>query len=71
LKDFFTLTVSPYWHKAFPYLVSYNRFVELMPWCLMLLHAAGGVSSLPLLMRIKSSNTWLLGAKIPSGGILV
>jgi hypothetical protein len=36
-KDFYTLTVQPYWHKAFPNLVSYNRFVELMPWCLMLL----------------------------------
>lgn len=36
-KDFYTLTVQPYWRKAFPYLVSYNRFVELMPWCLMLL----------------------------------
>ncbi|MBE9020890.1 IS982 family transposase [Chroococcidiopsidales cyanobacterium LEGE 13417] len=36
-KDFYTLTVQPYWRKAFPHLVSYNRFVELMPWCLMLL----------------------------------
>ncbi|KAM3111691.1 IS982 family transposase [Phormidesmis sp. 146-33] len=36
-KDFYTLTVLPYWRKAFPNLVSYTRFVELMPWCLMLL----------------------------------
>jgi Transposase DDE domain len=36
-KDFYTLTVLPHWKKAFPNLVSYNRFVELMPWCLMLL----------------------------------
>ncbi len=36
-KDFYTLTVLPYWRKAFPQLVSYNRFVELMPWSLMLL----------------------------------
>lgn len=36
-KDFYRLTVLPYWRKAFPHLVSYNRFVELMPWCLRLL----------------------------------
>jgi hypothetical protein len=36
-KDFYTLTVLPHWRQAFPRLVSYNRFVELMPWCLMLL----------------------------------
>lgn len=36
-KDFYTLCVLPHWSKAFPRLVSYNRFVELMPWCLMLL----------------------------------
>lgn len=36
-KDFYTLTVLPHWRKAFPNLVSYNRFVELMPWCMMLL----------------------------------
>lgn len=36
-KDFYTLCVVPHWHKAFPHLVSYNRFVELMPWTLMLL----------------------------------
>ena len=36
-KDFYTLTVLPHWRKAFPSLVSYSRFVELMPWCLMLL----------------------------------
>lgn len=36
-KDFYTLTVQPHWRKAFPRLVSYTRFVELMPWCLMLL----------------------------------
>lgn len=36
-KDFYTLTVLPHWRKGFPNLVSYSRFVELMPWCLMLL----------------------------------
>jgi len=36
-KDFYTLQVLPHWHSAFPNLVSYNRFVELMPWSLMLL----------------------------------
>jgi hypothetical protein len=36
-KDFYTLTVLPHWRKAFPNLVSYNRFVELMPWCMLLL----------------------------------
>ncbi len=36
-KDFYTLTVLPHWRKAYPTLVSYNHFVELMPWCLMLL----------------------------------
>jgi hypothetical protein len=36
-KDFYTLTVLLYWRKAFSNLVSYTRFVELMPWCLMLL----------------------------------
>jgi hypothetical protein len=36
-KDFYTLCVIPHWRKAFPNLVSYNRFVELMPWTLMLL----------------------------------
>lgn len=36
-KDFYTLCVLPHWKSAFPRLVSYNRFVELMPWCLMLL----------------------------------
>lgn len=36
-KDFYTLCVSPHWRNAFPHLVSYTRFVELMPWCLMLL----------------------------------
>ncbi|MFM7450292.1 MAG: hypothetical protein ACKO24_17055 [Leptolyngbyaceae cyanobacterium] len=29
-KDFYTLTVLPYWRKAFPNLVSYTRFVKLM-----------------------------------------
>jgi hypothetical protein len=37
LKAFYTLCVRPHWHHAFPNLVSYTRFVELMPWCLMLL----------------------------------
>ncbi len=36
-KAFYTLNVLPHWQKAFPNLVSYTRFVELMPWCLMLL----------------------------------
>ncbi len=36
-KEFYTLNVLPHWQKAFPNLVSYSRFVELMPWCLMLL----------------------------------
>jgi hypothetical protein len=33
-KDFYTLQVLPHWTGAFPELVSYNRFVELMPWSL-------------------------------------
>jgi hypothetical protein len=36
-KDFYTMTVLPQWRQDFPNLVSYTRFVELMPWCLMLL----------------------------------
>lgn len=36
-KEFYTLQVLPSWGHAFPNLVSYTRFVELMPWCLMLL----------------------------------
>ena len=36
-KEFYTLQVRPHWQKAFPNLVSYNRFVELMPWSMMLL----------------------------------
>ena len=32
-----TLCVLPHWRKAFPNLVSYRRFVELMPWWKMLL----------------------------------
>jgi IS5 family transposase len=36
-KDFYTLTVLPHWRRAFPNLVSYSRFVELMPWSLMVL----------------------------------
>lgn len=35
LKDFYTLQVMPYWSQAFPTLLSYNRFVELIPQCLM------------------------------------
>jgi hypothetical protein len=34
-KSFYTLQVLPHWKSAFPNLVSYNRFVKLMPWCLM------------------------------------
>lgn len=36
-KDFYTLQVLPHGRKAFPNWVSYNRFVELMPWALLLL----------------------------------
>ncbi len=36
-KEFYTLHVLPSWREAFPNLVSYTRFVELMPWSLMLL----------------------------------
>lgn len=36
-KAFYSLCVLPHWRTAFPHLVSYTRFVELMPWCLMLL----------------------------------
>lgn len=36
-KDFYTRCVLPHGRSAFPNLVSYTRFVELMPWCLMLL----------------------------------
>ena len=35
LKDFYTRHVLEYWHQAFPNLVSYSRFVELMPWSVM------------------------------------
>ncbi len=31
-KEFYTLHVLPGWRNAFPNLVSYTRFVELMPW---------------------------------------
>ena len=31
-KAFYTRQVLPTWRPAFPNLVSYNRFVELMPW---------------------------------------
>lgn len=36
-KDFYTCQVLPHWRSAFPHLVSYNRFVELMPWSFMAL----------------------------------
>ncbi|MEM9537440.1 MAG: transposase, partial [Cyanobacteria bacterium P01_E01_bin.45] len=36
-KDFYTLQVLPHWRSAFPNLVSYTRFVELMPWSMMVL----------------------------------
>jgi len=36
-KEFYTLCVKPHWRNAFPSLVSYNRFVELSRWALMLL----------------------------------
>ncbi|MGK7936024.1 MAG: hypothetical protein AB4206_09545 [Xenococcaceae cyanobacterium] len=35
-KEFYLTGVQPHWKKAFPSLVSYNRFVELMPWSMML-----------------------------------
>lgn len=38
-KEFYTLQVLPHWKHAFPQLVSYSRFVELMPWCAMTLCA--------------------------------
>ena len=34
-KDFYTRHVLPHWHQAFPNLVSYPRFVELMRWSVM------------------------------------
>lgn len=30
-KDFYQKLVQPYWHEAFPGLVSYSRFVQLLP----------------------------------------
>jgi hypothetical protein len=36
-KEFDTLQGLPHWRSAFPNVVSYNRFIELMPWSLMLL----------------------------------
>ena len=36
-KNFYTKFVLPSWDAAFPNLVSYKRFVELMSWSLMLL----------------------------------
>lgn len=36
-KDFYTCQVLPHWRSAFPHLVSYTRFVELMPWSVMAL----------------------------------
>lgn len=36
-KDFYTNKVLPEWRDAFPNLVSYGRFVELMPWSFMAL----------------------------------
>lgn len=36
-KEFYLKQVLTYWKQEFPHLVSYNRFVELMPWSLMLL----------------------------------
>jgi Transposase DDE domain len=34
-KEFYPLQVQPHWDGACPHLVSYTRFVELMPWSLM------------------------------------
>lgn len=36
-KEFYLKEVFPHWKADFPKLVSYNRFVELMPWSLMVL----------------------------------
>ena len=36
-KDFYTCQVLPHWRAAFPNLVSYTRFVELVPWSVMML----------------------------------
>ena len=36
-KAFYTQKVRPHWREAFPELVSYNRFIELMPWSVMAL----------------------------------
>ena len=36
-KEFYTNEVLKHWQSDFPNLVSYNRFVELIPWSLMLL----------------------------------
>ena len=36
-KEFYLNHVLRYWRPEFPQLVSYNRFVELIPWSLMLL----------------------------------
>ena len=36
-KEFYLYEVLKYWKPDFPTLVSYNRFVELIPWSLMLL----------------------------------
>lgn len=36
-KEFYLKEVLQHWRSEFPNLVSYNRFVELMPWSLMLL----------------------------------
>ena len=36
-KEFYTQKVLPDWKAAFPELVSYNRFVELIPWSVMAL----------------------------------
>lgn len=36
-KDFYCCQVLPHWRSAFPNLVSYSRFVELVPWSVMLL----------------------------------
>ena len=36
-KEFYLNEVLSHWRRDFPKLVSYNRFVELIPWSLMLL----------------------------------
>lgn len=58
VKEFYCLQVLPGWRRAFPNLVSYNRFVELMPWTLMTLccylhHRLGQVTGISFIDSTK------------------